>query len=129
GERRGRGRVGEPPSDADQATMASPFSSRTIPTRPGGAAPSTGVGAPKCAPASLEKAASTRGLSPAAVNHTTATERPSAAAAGPLTGQPAIFHPSAATGAGFVQPPELLLTTAMSRISLSLRSRYTTRGP
>ncbi|HEY7112621.1 MAG TPA: hypothetical protein VIA45_06770 [Thermoanaerobaculia bacterium] len=63
------------------------------------------------------------------MNQATATSRPRAATAGPLTGQPAIFHPSAATVREAVHRPPARRTAAMSRISAPERSRKTAIGP
>src|SRR5215218_6543819 len=78
-----------------QQTSAEPSASRTTSTRPSTPPSSTRAGVPNVAPASPEKATWTRGRSPSPVNHASATGRPSAATAGPLTGHALICQLSA----------------------------------
>ena len=98
-------------------------------TRPSDTESSSRIGAPNVAPPSFEKAANARPLSSFPVIHATATMRPLAVTAGPFTGQAAICQPSSCTVAGGLHRPATVRATAMSRISVALRSRNATIGP
>ena len=92
-------------SFSNQHTNALPSASMSASTRPAGLPSSTVIGSPKLAPASLEKASFTRGLSLTPVNQATATRRPEAAIEGPFTGQPLICQPSLKTETGWLHLP------------------------
>ena len=92
-------------------------------TRPLGVPFATTTGSENCRPPSSEKATFTRGVPPGAVYHAAATRSPSAAKAGPLTGHPAIFHPSSCRSVGSDHDSPSNRTTRMLRISFCERSR------
>src|SRR6185436_12532393 len=94
-----------PPPRSIHVTRALASGSNATSTRPAGFPPSTRIGTPNDAPASLEKATFTRALSLAAVNHAIATFDPFAAIAGPFTGHAAIFHLSSCTDRPTVHAP------------------------
>ena len=110
--RRARTATVSPPVRSIHVTSAAaPPSSIATSTRPAGVLPSTRTGGAKRAPASSENATCTFALSFAPVNHASATRRPAAATAGPLTGQAAIFQWSACTAApGVHRPPTRRVT-------------------
>ena len=72
------------------------------------------IGSEKLSPLSVEIATVTKG-SCAAVNHATATLLPSADMDGPLTGHPAIFQLSLATGFPICHLPSIWRVTKLSR--------------
>src|SRR5437762_7351578 len=84
---------------------------------------------PKVLPESDDIRTLTSGLSSGAVNQATATFFPLDETAGPLMGQPSISQPSFVNASGWDHRPLAYRTTAISRISLSDRSRYTATRP
>src|SRR5262249_25194745 len=121
--------LGPWPVRSIQLTTASPEARLSTSVRPAGLPPSTRIFLPNVFPESTDIIRFTWGLSPGAVNQTTATFFPLADTAGPLIGQPSISQPSLVKASGADHRPLRYRAIEMSRISLSERSRYAARRP
>src|SRR5215470_4232894 len=106
-----------------QLTMASPDGRLKISTLPAGLPSSIRTFFPNVFPESEDITKFTCGFSPGAVNQATARFFPDDDTAGPLIGQPSIFHPSLLRVSAVLHFPFENRVIEMSRISLSDRSR------